>query len=201
MSLPAGLRIGAAIAAALAPAACTSDFSVPDLSVSDVPHWTPRQEGPPPRWSAQMPTGSNTTVLMGRVAVVLNDEAVVGLDAATGRQLWSSPSSDQYTRRVTDEVIVDWRKEDLVDKGPFTVIDPATGRTLWRGGPALLDMATGRTRWTAPDPGVTSLSPPWGTRVTGGLVAVGTVEDKISYVLVYRAADGERVGRPAAGPR
>jgi len=127
MGLSTGLRIGAAITAVSSLAACTSGLFPPD----DPP--TPKRAGPAPQWSAQTPAGLNRTVVVGRVAVVLTDEAVMGLDVATGRRLWRSPSGDKHVRRVTDEVIVDWRKDDPDGKGPFTVIDPATGRTLWRG--------------------------------------------------------------------
>lgn len=100
------------------------------------------------------------------------------------------------------------------------LFDMATGRTVWRGTVpgvpidgnsrgilvrakadtgklSMLDFATGRVRWTAPDPGINGLSSGWNSAVTDHLVAVGgaiaTGDD--SYVQVYDAATGRRLGR------
>lgn len=98
------------------------------------------------------------------------------------------------------------------------VFDLATGRTVWRGdtpgvpidgdgrtllvrqeadagGLALLDFATGRRLWTAPDPGLEGSSASWETHVTGRLVAVSGATGSRPHVLVYRVADGRRLGR------
>ncbi|WP_141582277.1 PQQ-binding-like beta-propeller repeat protein [Actinomadura sp. WMMA1423] len=97
----------------------------------------PARAGPPPAWTLSAPTGENTTSVVGRVAVIANDRAVLGVDAGSGRELWRVPSGEDDEVDVAGTLIVHRRKTSAgeVDMVRFAVVDPANGRTLWQGGP------------------------------------------------------------------
>ncbi|MEV3923187.1 PQQ-binding-like beta-propeller repeat protein [Actinomadura coerulea] len=95
----------------------------------------PSREGPPAAWSLSVPTGENTTAIAGRVAVIANDRAVLGVDPGSGRELWRVPSGEDDEVDVAGDLIVHRRKAAADDTVRFSVIDPANGRTLWQDGP------------------------------------------------------------------
>ncbi|SNR25758.1 PQQ-binding-like beta-propeller repeat protein [Actinomadura mexicana] len=93
----------------------------------------PAREGPPPAWTLSVPTGENTTAIVGRVAVIANDRAVLGVDPGSGRELWRVPSGEDDEVDVAGTLIV--HRRTASDKVRFSVVDPATGGTLWQDGP------------------------------------------------------------------
>ncbi|GGT55785.1 hypothetical protein GCM10010177_09770 [Actinomadura citrea] len=95
----------------------------------------PTREGPPAAWSLTVPTGENSTAVIGRVAVIANDRAVLGVDPGSGRELWRVPSGEDDEVDVAGALIVHRRKTSTTDAVRFSVIDPANGRTLWQDGP------------------------------------------------------------------
>ncbi|MEU8119877.1 PQQ-binding-like beta-propeller repeat protein [Spirillospora sp. NPDC049024] len=116
--------------AALALLVCTAG-----ASCSGVSPQPPSREGPPPAWSLTVPTGENTTSVIGRVALIANDRAVLGVDPGSGRELWRVPSGEDDEVEVAGTLIVRLRKTVPADTVRFSVIDPANGGTLWQGGP------------------------------------------------------------------
>jgi outer membrane protein assembly factor BamB len=96
----------------------------------------PPREGPSAKWSLSVPTGSNTIAMAGAVAVIKNDRSLLGVDPATGRELWRLPAGEKDTvDLVKDLVVLRDRAESDTKTIPFSVIDSATGRTLWRDDP------------------------------------------------------------------
>lgn len=89
------------------------------------------REGPAPAWSFVGPTGLATTAMAGRVLVIKNDEAVLGVDPASGRRLWSVPSSPRLGIRIVRDLVVQVAREQS-DVREVTVLDSSTGRVLWR---------------------------------------------------------------------
>lgn len=70
--------------------------------------------------------------------MIANDEAILGVDPATGRLLWRVPSTEDDRVEVAGELIVQrHRAATSLDPVRFTVIDPADGHALWRGGPVV----------------------------------------------------------------
>lgn len=111
--------------------------STAGASCSDTSLKTPTREGPRAAWSLSVPTGENTTAIAGRVAVIANDRAVLGVDPGSGRELWRVPSGEDDEVDVAGDLIVHRRKAAGADAVRFNVIDAANGRTLWQDGPAM----------------------------------------------------------------
>ncbi|WP_433472373.1 PQQ-binding-like beta-propeller repeat protein [Spirillospora sp. CA-142024] len=122
-------RLGIWIAAVVLP------MSTAGVSCSGVSPRLPSREGPPAAWSLSVPTGESTTAIVGRVAVIANDRAVLGVDPGSGRELWRVPSGEDDEVDVAGALIVHRQKTSTADTVRFTVIDPANGRTLWQDGP------------------------------------------------------------------
>ncbi|GAA4380834.1 hypothetical protein GCM10023088_44800 [Actinomadura verrucosospora] len=119
-------RLGAALVLLVSAAGAGCSSASPDL---------PSREGPPAAWSLSVPTGENTTAVVGRVAVIANDRAVLGVDPGSGRELWRVPSGEDDEVDVAGDLIVQRRKSSTDDLVRFSVIDPASGGTLWQDGP------------------------------------------------------------------
>lgn len=102
----------------------------------------PAREGPPAAWTRSMPTGENTTAVIGRVAVIANDRAVLGVDPGSGRELWRVAAGEDDEVDVAGALIVHRRKTSTADTVRFSVIDPATGGTLWQDGPVTRVLVT-----------------------------------------------------------
>ncbi|NDU73872.1 PQQ-binding-like beta-propeller repeat protein [Actinomadura sp. DSM 109109] len=134
----------------------------------------PAREGPSAAWTLSVPTGENTTAVVGRVAVIVNDRAVLGVDTGSGRELWRVPSGEDDEVDVAGALIVHRKETSPGGAVRFSVIDPARGGMLWQDGPvknaqvtrdAVLtttcddgddctvtrkDLRTGKARWTVP---------------------------------------------------
>lgn len=101
----------------------------------------PSREGPAAAWSLSVPTGENTTAIVGRVAVIANDRAVLGVDPGSGRELWRVPSGEDDEVDVAGTLIVH-RRRTPADTVWFRVIDPANGATVWQDGPVTKALVT-----------------------------------------------------------
>lgn len=168
----------------------------------------PSREGPPPAWSLSVPTGDSTTAIVGGVAVIAHDRAVLGVAPGTGRELWRVASGEDDEVDVAGDLLVHRQKvTSTAGTVRFTVIDPANGRTLWRDGPvgkvqvtrdAVLttvcgegedckitgkDLRTGKVRWRLPGDEVWSANAAVGVRrplvpATGQVVASRHGDDR-----------------------
>ncbi|MFD0537099.1 PQQ-binding-like beta-propeller repeat protein [Actinomadura luteofluorescens] len=112
-------------------------MSTAGASCSDTSLKPPTREGPRAAWSLSVPSGENTTAIAGRVAVIANDRAVLGVDPGSGRELWRVPSGEDDEVDVVGDLIVHRRKAAGADAVRFSVIEAANGRTLWQDGPAM----------------------------------------------------------------
>ncbi|MGH3388454.1 MAG: PQQ-binding-like beta-propeller repeat protein [Actinomadura sp.] len=159
-------RLWISIGALTGAAACSGVVTPPE----------PPREGSPAKWSLSVPTGANTTAVVGTVAVIKNDRSLLGVDSATGRELWRLPAGEKDAVDLTEDVIVLRDRTTAFETKaiPFSVIDLATGRTLWRDTPTdalqvsqdaifstdcrqrtdcvttRRDPRTGKTRWSVP---------------------------------------------------
>jgi outer membrane protein assembly factor BamB len=116
--------------------------STAGVSCSGTSPRLPSRQGPPAAWSLSVPTGNSTTAIVGRVAVISNDRAVLGVDPGTGRQLWRVASGEDDEVDVAGDLIVHRQRASTGGTVRFAVIDPANGRILWR------DDAAGKVRVT-----------------------------------------------------
>ncbi|MGA5559301.1 PQQ-binding-like beta-propeller repeat protein [Streptomyces lavendulocolor] len=96
--------------------------------------------GPTPKWASSLPHPLyNRPVLEGTVVVTTAYRAAVhGVDARTGRRLWSAPTSDSINRQpvVSSGVVY------LTSFGDLHAIDVRTGKVKWKKTDDFVDSLT-----------------------------------------------------------
>jgi hypothetical protein len=117
-------RVGPAVALVLLLAGCVLPLRT-GLFV-------PVRVGPAPSWSVPLsPNWSQPSVVIGEVAVVAGDRALLGMSRSDGRQLWRRDLAVDYEYEVAGDLVVLREGKN----GPVEALDPANGVVQWRAEP------------------------------------------------------------------
>ena len=88
----------------------------------------PSREGPSASWSLSVASGSRSVAVVGEVAVVADELALLGVSRSDGKELWRRQLPEDYSYTIASELVVIQKTKE----GPLEVVDPATGATQWR---------------------------------------------------------------------
>jgi hypothetical protein len=125
-------KIAAVLAVVMATAVVSgcdraSDRQAKGVTASGSPTGDPDRQGPAPRWSRTVATGSHWVGAFDDVAVLTDEGSIVGVGSRSGDELWKHDLPSGVRLHVVDKLIV-------LAKAPGTVevINPATGATVWK---------------------------------------------------------------------
>jgi alcohol dehydrogenase (cytochrome c) len=121
-------------------------------------------------WRGRPAIGNRGVAMLGRALfVVMPDNSVVSLDAATGRERWSRKVTPQDSTNwstsaplvIRDHVIVGIGGDSGGSRGFLEALDPETGDTQWRWNATPGPGEPGIETWPTPEAAAVGAGAPW----------------------------------------